>query len=262
MFVANTIGVDSCNHATYPCVFGKAPWSRYHSFTVPSSAIGKTVYFAVDAYRYGTSPYGMRCVPSRSDVAQSLVYPNDSAHTISADAYNELYTKRSTRLFTLLDFLWEAYCYIPDLNYVRLTQEETDTLHARYFVADTVINGRQIWTAKPGCIGDSCTSFEKTVRFNDVRAHVHVPGSNILRVTGVQTDNSGVQLTLHADRTIHLRAAVYDVLGRENKHTPSTLVNAGIARLEVGLEGLQSGPVFIVLFDQHSTVLATIKVLR
>ncbi len=259
VFVADNIGVDSCNSSAFPCYLGQNPYDTYHSVPIPPTAAGKTVYFELQPWRYGSTPFGLSLVNSRSDIALSLIHRNDTLGLLDMDEIDSLNSRRIQKYMVMVDYLWEAFCFVPHSNEMRFTSAEIDTIHARYFQPDTVLHGKLMMVPK-NCVGDSCGTFSKAPMKDFGSAHVHLPIAGKLDVINVKVDRPYVTLLVQTTKRIVVRVSAFDALGRELVALPFQVLQPGLSELNVDLSKFGNSIALIGLIDSNSNVVGTAKI--
>lgn len=259
VFVADSIGIRTCNSITYTDFYGHDSIATYHATTIPSHAWGKKVYFTVKPRRYGNSAYGMSCVTTQYPLAWSMV-DHGKLGFASKSIYDSLMNVRFTLFMKYAQAAWDAYCWIPAHNQFPFSQAEHDTILS-HFYTDTIVNGNTVWKMKP-CTGDSCGNvyakgggFKSNTESNTARY------SNEFDV--VRTSINGTQILVDVNltgRPRQIRVTAFLVTGQEVGWKNWTLLQTGNTTLDIEVGNIASPVVLLSIADEHGNALAFTKV--
>lgn len=260
----DSVSLDTCTKTSYAGYSGTNPTATYHSVTMPSHAIGKKVYFVVKPYRFGPTPYGMSFETSQAPFVQSLVHLNSTLWNSKAEI-DKLDSMRFSRFLTHLDSYYKAYCYIPDYSGFGFSDSQFDTIIARYWILDTVHNGKNYYRVRPCDSADSCSMNKRRLSQSNAAVGITPETRTDNAVTIVKHIVTSTSVQLLVNNTTFSRnvnVSLFQPDGRVVGTAQGFRLMKGENEISVVFSGVASGAMFIRIADERGAILATLPILK
>lgn len=261
MWMADSVFAEAGSTWTAIGPFGTEPLKSYRSVSVPPGMWGKTIRFTLKPKRTLTStPFGMIGKIESSNINLSLTnydYPNGFA---SMADYDTLMNRRFRAWLAWADALYSAYCLLPYARGTSLNDYERNVVRSTFYEVDTVnASNDTVWVLK-NCVGDSCGSLYKGRAVYNGQRHIGDVMDADLAVDNVIRTNDEIIITVTRrgkPLTVDLTAFLID--GRDVTLPTLRSIPVGTSTLSLNISGAPQGPVFVLMRDESSRALVSLK---